>query len=379
MKISYVHGPGNAFGTFLHWKENRDDPGIIKETYSGQFYDLVAEIGGTGQIVCSNPTGPTSDARFRFDTVPRERKTGFSNYISECRYARMVAIAIKAFNPDVIIVSTDFPNYAFDFLSRSIPKILTMHNTFWRPYGKPSGLKEVIFNWARVLSLRNVNLAVCVSLECQRQFRKIQLRSTHYSTIQIPRLPKRTSGLKNFPPTNLLYVGRVELYKGVKDLIYAVKILTHDFPEIRLTIVGDGNALEELKQLVVSLKLDEVVTFSGHLNADGVRIAYTNADLCICPTHWAFNEGLATVPIEAASFGLPTIMSHAVPAKEQFSEQVFLFEPGNVDDLASKLRHSLTDQLAYENARDECINAFANTMHDFSDWKTGILSCIERL
>lgn len=377
MKISYIHGPGDAFGTFLQWKQNRADGGIIKQTYSSQFYDIISEIDGRGQIICTTPTEASLDIRFKFETISRKRASGIKYYLQELKYAFAISKKVGLFEPDIIIVSSDFPRYFFDILPSRPLKILSIHNTFWRPYGYPHGFKEWLLNRAEKFGLRNTNLAVCVSMECKRQFEAIRSPSSVFSIMQIPRLKENSSTNNDRNPENILFVGRIEFDKGVEDLIHAFSIVKREFPYLRLKIVGSGGALEKLKVLAVQLGLQAEIDFAGPLDALGVGKSYAEADLCICPTQWSFNEGLATVPLEAGSYGVPTIMSEAVPAKEQFGDGSIVFEPGNVKDLSNKIRHIISDKEAFKIASKDARESFSRTMREVGDWKSGIYACIE--
>jgi len=379
MKISYIHGPGDAFRTFLHWQRQSTDNSLIKQTYSGQFFDLVAELGAKGQVICVTPVGVSCDDRFSFVEVKRQSSAGLQYHIEEYKYAAAISRILSEYQADVVIISSDFPLHMAGLLPRRPVKILTLHNTFWQPYGRPSGLKEIVLNFARKISLRHVDMAVCVSAECQRQFSDIRRGAPVFSVIQIPRLTNRCAVQKTTPPRHILYVGRVEIVKGVQDLVHAFDIVRHRVPDARLTIVGDGDALELMNGLVSRLGLDGLVELTGRLDADGVGQSYAGADLCVCPTQWRFNEGLATVPLEAASYGVPTIMSRAVPAKEQFGSDAIIFDPGNVSDLAEKMLLALTDEAAYRNAQRDACESFARTMRDIGDWKQAVSACLNRI
>ena len=95
MKISYVHGPGDAFGTFIQWQNQTRDKSIIKQTYSGQFYDLISEIDGTGQLICTAPCDNAGDSRFVFERVARGTATGIRYFFEEFLYAQRVGQLIS--------------------------------------------------------------------------------------------------------------------------------------------------------------------------------------------------------------------------------------------------------------------------------------------
>lgn len=379
MRISYIHGPGDAFGTFTQWAMQNRDKSIIKQTYSGQFYDLISEIDGVGQIVCTAPCEPTGDPRFVFDRVQRGSATGMRHFLEEFLYAQRVGQIIIKFQPSVIIISSDFPTYFLDLLPSRPLRIISMHNTFWRPYGHPAGTKQIALNLIRRISLRKSHCAVSVSKECKRQFDKLRSNRIKLSTVQIPRLEERFIDGEQSTPRRLLFVGRVELNKGVTDLISAFSSIVSSAPGITLKIVGNGTALDTCRDLTARLGIDTAVEFTGRLDADGVGQAYAESDLCVCPTRWSFNEGLATVPLEAASYGVPTLMSEAVPAKEQFGSDVLIYEPGDVEDLAQKLAEVITDSETYRRARSDARESFSRTMREVDDWKTGIYACLRQM
>ncbi len=376
MRISYIHGPGDAFGTFKHWKQLRADPRNIKQTYSGQFFDLIAETDAVGQIVCLSPSGASDDPRFTFETVARRSASGLAYFKEELRYARSVGRTVAKFRPDVVIVSSDFPVFALDVMPGSTDIILSLHNTLWQPYGEPSGIKQKALATLCRFAVRRARYAVCVSEEVRRQFLKLRAGLSSVTQIQMPKLPKASPKEQNSPPLRLLYVGRVEHDKGVSDVIRAFALLSNQNPLLTLKIVGDGGALNDLRALAYDLGVSEKIEFSGRVNADLVAAAYLEADLCVCPTRWSFNEGLATVPLEAASYGVPTIMSRAVPARELFGSDSIVFEPGNIDDLASKMERAVNNGSVYTAACKDAYTSLEAAVCSLGDWQAAITYCL---
>ena len=62
---------------------------------------------------------------------------------------------------------------------------------------------------------------------------------------------------------DFIYIGRLERYKGVHELIKAFRKLQNVFPDSRLAIVGYGSQEQELKDLVSSLDLQGKGGFWG--------------------------------------------------------------------------------------------------------------------
>lgn len=100
---------------------------------------------------------------------------------------------------------------------------------------------------------------------------------------------------------NILFLSRVERTKGVFITVDAYKILKPLYPNLRLTIVGDGNDLEEAKEHVRQKGLPDVV-FTGRLAGDDIAHAFREADVFFLPS---YGEGMPTAVLEAMAFGLP--------------------------------------------------------------------------
>ncbi len=103
----------------------------------------------------------------------------------------------------------------------------------------------------------------------------------------------------------ILYVGRLESYKGVDDLLKAMKIIKKSISDARLIIVGEGQYEDQLKQLTVDLDLVKDVTFLPFQNTNELEKSYRNACLLVMPS--AYPETFGKVGVEAMSIGRPVI------------------------------------------------------------------------
>ncbi len=197
--------------------------------------------------------------------------------------------------------------------------------------------------------------------------------------LQLPRFTTDSTEPRRGRVSKLLYVGRVEIEKGVGDLISAFAIVSDELPDLSLDIVGDGSALTELKKRVAELGIASRVIFQGRGDAALVAKAYKAADLCICPTQVTFNEGLATIPFEAAAYGLPTIMSRVVPAREYFTDNAIICQPNNPQDLAMKIRLVILNADIYRAACEDATESLKSAMSVIPDWKAGVSSLLHKI
>lgn len=129
---------------------------------------------------------------------------------------------------------------------------------------------------------------------------------------------------------HLLFVGRLEMYKGAQLILSAMRQLK-SLP-VSLTVVGDGTYRQFLEREAEGLD----VKFVG-LQQDPSRF-YEEADLFINPTLGP--EGLPIVGLEAMSHGLPCILSD-LPCNKELAEggkhAALLFRRGDSADLRSKM------------------------------------------
>lgn len=148
---------------------------------------------------------------------------------------------------------------------------------------------------------------------------------------------------------NFLFLGQVEEYKGILDLITAFKSLKQDFA---LRVVGDGKALGQAKKLAES---DSQITFYGRLSqAELEQKIWPEIDLLINPSRTP--ESFGMVVLEAFSQGIPVLASNigALPELVIENQTGWLFEPGNIDDLAAKLNYITTSFCRTEAMRLHC-------------------------
>jgi glycosyltransferase involved in cell wall biosynthesis len=137
----------------------------------------------------------------------------------------------------------------------------------------------------------------------------------------------------------IVFVGRVTGEKHIDVLLRAVASLDPAL-DVKLDIVGGGDQLNQLKHLAETLGIRSNVNFTGYVTDEELRTTLTNATLFAMPSI-AELQSIATM--EAMASGLPVVAANAMalPHLVHDGENGFLFEPGNADDLASKITQVL--------------------------------------
>ena len=106
---------------------------------------------------------------------------------------------------------------------------------------------------------------------------------------------------------NILYVGRLEKYKGTQYIIEAIENLQHSLPQISLSIVGNGGFYKKLIKLVKDKNLEQKVKFYGQIKNNNIMKFYNDATLFCFPSA---SEGFPKVIVEAMASGTPVICSN---------------------------------------------------------------------
>ncbi|OXS14091.1 hypothetical protein CGX12_16135 [Zobellella denitrificans] len=117
------------------------------------------------------------------------------------------------------------------------------------------------------------------------------------------------------------YVGSIVAYEGLDDLITAVGILKKELPQLRLIIVGDGDARFSLEEQVKKAELDNVVIFIGKVSPEEVKKYYSLFNLSVLPRKpFKVCELVSPLkPLESMAMGIPLLVS-SVPALAEMVE-----------------------------------------------------------
>lgn len=146
---------------------------------------------------------------------------------------------------------------------------------------------------------------------------------------------------KNTGVSTLLYVGRLEKYKGVSFLINIFPKIKSFFPEARLIIVGKGSYKAELISLANNLGVQDSTEFLEDVPEEKLRQLYLSSSLFVTLSQY---EALPVALLEAMAHGLPVIATKVggVPEVIQSGENGFLLDyPPNEKTLINRVKSLL--------------------------------------
>lgn len=154
--------------------------------------------------------------------------------------------------------------------------------------------------------------------------------------------------VERFPPKNnvkhpqLLYVGNLVPGKGVHFLLKALPNVVREYPDVELTIVGDGPQRLQLMRLADKLGLTSRVVFLGRLPHDEIPSIMHMSDLFVLPS---LSEATPRVVMEAMAMELPVVATRVggIPEIIEDGRTGVVVEPANPQQLAEAICRVLGD------------------------------------
>lgn len=131
----------------------------------------------------------------------------------------------------------------------------------------------------------------------------------------------------------ILYVGRIEKYKGIDYVVKALRYLNREFI---LEIVGKGKYKSKIVKLARKLNLTDRIKFYEDLTKEELIKKYFNADVLVLLSKF---EAYGLVIAEALAAGTPCIVPRSSALSEWIDDvQVFGVEnPNDYKELAEKI------------------------------------------
>lgn len=138
--------------------------------------------------------------------------------------------------------------------------------------------------------------------------------------------------------TDIVYVGEFRRIKGADLLIDAVARLHADGKPVTLTLAGDGEEMQALKDQVERLGLSNSVRFIGHVKA---RHGFSKGRLLVVPSR---GDSMPYVVIEAGAAGIPMVAANVGGIPEIFGEyNDALFAPNIPVAMADAIEVAMED------------------------------------
>lgn len=140
----------------------------------------------------------------------------------------------------------------------------------------------------------------------------------------------------------ILYVGRLVYEKGIQNLIAAMPKILDRYHDSKLIICGRGGMIDELREQVKYLGIENKVYFAGYCDSKKMQKMYKCADVAVFPSTY---EPFGIVAIESMLSGTPTIVSDVGGLNEIIEHGVTGMKSyaGNANSIADSVLSLLFD------------------------------------
>jgi glycosyltransferase involved in cell wall biosynthesis len=152
-------------------------------------------------------------------------------------------------------------------------------------------------------------------------------------------LPEKTeTEVRQSDTIQMICVSRLIERKGIQHVLQA---LTRIELPVHLTIVGEGNYQDQLKEQAKALGVNDRVTFYGYCAREELVALYANSDFFILPS---MAESFGMVFVEAMSCELPVIGARIGGVPDIVAEENgILVEAANVDEIQQAIETMASD------------------------------------
>ena len=220
---------------------------------------------------------------------------------------------------------------------------------------------EVLNNVDHVIANSNYtkNLAIELGVE-EKRIKVINPGVDPISEIPTNDLKKAEEILKG-KKNRLITVSRFDKRKNHEKVIMAIRNLKEVYPDIVYTCVGYGDEEENIKKLVIELKLENHVIFLKDIPNDLKNALIARSNIFIMPSviHKNSVEGFGIAYVEAAQYGIPSIGGKDGGASDAIiHEKTGLICDGNkLEDIYASIDNLLKENKYLEYGKEAKINS----------------------
>jgi glycosyltransferase involved in cell wall biosynthesis len=144
-------------------------------------------------------------------------------------------------------------------------------------------------------------------------------------------------------PCTLLFIGWLDITKGVMDFLHAIsRLIAEGAPAFKVLIAGQGHASELVLDYVKTHGLEAQVSLLGWIDGEQKQRTFEAADVFVLPSYF---EGLPNSMIEAMASGLPVVVTPVGNIRDavQHGKQGLLVAPKDVGGLTAALNELIGD------------------------------------
>ena len=303
------------------------------ETHVKEISERLVKRGFEVEVVCTDPTGKHPKKEI-INGVKVRRFRSFAPYDAYF-FAPQIYFYLKKAKCDVIHAHSYHALPAFfAALAKNDRKFVFTSHYHGRGH---TGLRNILHTPYKFFGsgiFRKADRVICVSLY-EKELIKGNFDLSDEKLAYVPNGInleefRIKGGVKN--KKTILYVGRLERYKGVQHIIRALPYLEN----YKLVIIGKGPYEDELRKLAFSIDVNSRIEWLKDLPREELLEQYKSAGVFVFLSSF---EAFGITVAEALASGTPCIVAETGALKEFVDEKIGfgLRNPENVNELAEKI------------------------------------------
>ncbi|MEA3339453.1 MAG: glycosyltransferase family 4 protein [Chloroflexota bacterium] len=132
------------------------------------------------------------------------------------------------------------------------------------------------------------------------------------------------------------YIGRIDANKNIASLLHAIKGVRHRFPEVQLSIAGDGPGMQSIRDTVTDLGLCDTVDLLGYVKHDKLPQVLEKTAILVLPS---IHEALGQVLLEAMAASRAVVASRTGGITDLVRDRVngLLIDPLDISSICTAI------------------------------------------
>lgn len=287
---------------FLNWRDTDNPEGGGSERYVESVAEAMVAAGHRATVVCAaHERAPADQVRRGVRYVRRGSKLG----VYPAALWTLLSRRLGAF--DVVV---DVQN-GVPFLSRLVtrqPVVVLVHHVHREQWPVVYGPRAAAIGWWVESKLAPLVYRRCPYVAVSDVTRD-ELADLGVDAERITVVFNGTEPVPALPPVqvrphSLVAVGRLVPHKRLEHALATVKVLREEFPDITLTVVGDGWWADQLHARAMHEQVTDVVEFTGFVDDATKHRLLARSQVHLMPS---LKEGWGISVMEAASHGVPSV------------------------------------------------------------------------
>jgi glycogen synthase len=221
-----------------------------------------------------------------------------------------------------------------------IPSIIKIDDAI---YEKSTGLKSIQRKIEKIMNAKTLQNSSKI-LVVNEEVKKIVIDYYNIQNEKILVIPNGVEislfkGTKTYDKKLVLFSGVMYKHRGIDVLLEAAPKVIEKVPEAKFILLGDGDEMNEMKNIANQKKIAKNIIFTGWINRDKIPQELKNASIGIGPLKLTTvtKNALPIKVLEYMASGLPIIAKRGTLPKDILDDGKNGFFIDNVKELEEKL------------------------------------------